>query len=290
MTVRAERLSDRGIIRISGPDAQNFLQGVITNDLKALRPGRAQYSALLTPQGKYLYDFILHLDEGSLIVECERERTGELLKRFTLYRLRAKADIQDISEERAVWWSPEAEVAPGKDRNMDDARAFADPRLAALGTRIYAAADWRPDETIADGTYRKTRIGLGVGEGTDDMIPDKTLALEANLDALNGLSFTKGCFVGQEIAARMRYRGKVRKRLLPVSLEGEAQSGAEIVTREGRKNAGDLRSTADGRGVALLRIERLEDAPFQTESGALVHPGIPDWLRDKVAQKDQTGN
>jgi len=191
-------LIDRALIRLSGADVRGFLQGLVTNDMDALAPEQPLWAALLSAQGKALFDFILWADGDDVLVDCEREAAGDLARRLTLYRLR-----RPISIERepilCVHWSPEG---------------TGDPRLAALGRRWLA-----PAEGPAAEGWLEHRLRLGVTEGIAELGSDKTLWLECNAAELNGVSFDKGCYVGQENTARMNWRQKVNRRLVVVPAE-----------------------------------------------------------------------
>ncbi len=197
-------LVDRALIRLSGEDVRDFLQGLVTNDLGRLAPERPLWAGLLSAQGKALFDFILwdakDNDGGKVVlVDCEREAAGDLARRLTLYRLRRPIAI-DREEQLCVHWSPGGEGVP-------------DPRLAALGRRWLGEAEGEPGAAEA---WREHRLRLGVTEGKAELGQDKTLWLECNAAELNGVSFTKGCYVGQENTARMNYRNKVNRRLVVV--------------------------------------------------------------------------
>lgn len=192
----ATTLIDRALIRVSGEDVRGFLQGLITNDVSLLAKGRPLWAGLLTAQGKALFDFILWSDGEDVLIDCEREAAADLAKRLTLYRLRRPITI-DREEGLCVHWSPDGSGVP-------------DPRLAELGHRWLA-----PASEAAEGWLRH-RLSLGVTEGRAELGSDKTLWLECNAAELNGVSFTKGCYVGQENTARMNYRSKVNRRLVVV--------------------------------------------------------------------------
>jgi folate-binding protein YgfZ len=194
----ATTLIDRALLRISGEDVRGFLNGLVTNDLNALAPGNPLWAGLLTAQGKALFDFLLWADGEDVLVDCEASEADALARRLTLYRLRRPIKIAR-EEALAVHWSL-------------DGSGPHDPRLAALGPRRLASAD-----EAATG-WLEHRLSLGVTEGVAELGSDKTLWLEANAAELNGVSFTKGCYVGQENTARMNYRSKVNRRLVVVPL------------------------------------------------------------------------
>ncbi|HEY0043657.1 MAG TPA: folate-binding protein [Allosphingosinicella sp.] len=200
----ATTLIDRALLRLSGEDVTGFLQGLITNDAAALAPVHPVWAGLLTPQGKALFDFILWADGADVLIDCEAEAAGDLQKRLTLYRLRRKIVIAP-EEGLAVHWAAEGE------------EGVPDPRVSALGRRWLAPADEPAQGWI------EHRLRLGVTEGRAELGSDKTLWLECNAAELNGVSFTKGCYVGQENTARMNYRSKVNRRLVvaPAGAPGE---------------------------------------------------------------------
>lgn len=198
----ATTLTDRALMRLSGEDVRGFLQGLVTNDLTLLAPDRPLWAGLLTPQGKALFDFILWQDGDGVLIDCERDIADALAKRLSLYRLR-KAIVIARDDALAVHWAIEAD-------------APVDPRLPALGKR------WIAPPGAAAGSWRAHRLSLGVTEGLAELGSDKTLWLECNAEELGGVSFTKGCYVGQENTARMHHRSKVGRRLVvvPTTLEG----------------------------------------------------------------------
>jgi hypothetical protein len=190
-------LADRALIRLSGEDVRGFLQGLVTNDTALLAPDRPLWAGLLTAQGKALFDFILWADGDDVLIDCEAEAADELARRLTLYRLRRKIAIAR-EEALAVHWSKDGEAG------------VPDPRLPELGCR------WLASRGEATEGWLAHRLSLGVAEGRDELGSDKILWLEANAAELNGVSFTKGCYVGQENTARMNYRSKVNRRLVVV--------------------------------------------------------------------------
>lgn len=266
-------LDHRACLRLTGPDVRPFLQGLITQDIDLLDQAPAIYAAMLTPQGKYLFDFFLvRGGDSAILLETEAARLPQLMQRLTMYRLRAKVEIADISASRRV-------LAGWGGSPMPDG-GFADPRLPGLGWRLIAAAG---TDTAADATaddYDRHRLALGVPDASRDIEIEKTLILEANIDALGGVSFKKGCYVGQELTARMKHRGNIRRRLLPVRAEGSLPPPGTALTADGRA-VGELRSGQDGHAMALIRLEDLDKAPFRAE-GARITPVIPDWLAGHI--------
>ncbi len=194
----ATTLVERALIRLSGEDVRGFLQGLVTNDMAALTPETPLWAGLLSAQGKALFDFLLWADGADVLVDCERDAAGDLARRLTLYRLRRPIGIER-EPELCVHWSPDGDAgAP-------------DPRLPGLGRRWLAA-----DGAGADESWRRHRLALGVTEGVAELGADKILWLECNAAELNGVSFGKGCYVGQENTARMNWRNKVNRRLVVV--------------------------------------------------------------------------
>ncbi|MEW4468634.1 folate-binding protein [Parasphingorhabdus sp. JC815] len=205
------RLNDRAVIRIStndeNEDSRDFLQGLVTQDMQIVQPGAPQWAALLTAQGKVLFDFFLWADGDDILIDCEKHHVEALEKRLKLYRLRRKIGI-GIDGDYTVHWAREATDKP------------ADPRLSELGYRwLEDTQEDGQNENGVDAAYKAHRLSLGVTEGQDELGSDKILWLECNADELNGVSFTKGCYVGQENTARMNYRQKINRRMVVVPLE-----------------------------------------------------------------------
>ena len=249
------RLSDRGILRLAGPDTVDFLQALVSNDVSGIAPGSARYATLLTPQGKFLHDFFVVAApeaEGALLIDCERSRIDDLKRRLTLYRLRSKVTIEDRSDDWIVLAAPDGGL-------VDDLGVIvADPRHPALGQRLYwPASEQLPVEPADAAPWDARRIALGVPDGSRDMIVDKTILLEARIDAFHGIDFRKGCYVGQEITARSRYRGTVRKKLFPCRVDGPLPASGTPVT-VGHSEVGEVRSGMGDRAIVLLRLERPE--------------------------------
>ena len=279
-------LTDRALIRIAGEDARQFLQDLISNDIEKLGPATAIHAALLTPQGKYLHDFFAFEHATAILLDCEADRRDDLMRRLKRYRLRLKIDIEDNDELSAF-----ALTGDGV-REMAGPFAggivYADPRLAELGARAAfpeggaAALDAGGFQPMARDDYERLRIGQGVPDGSRDLVVEKALLLESGFEELAGVDFDKGCYVGQEVTARMKYRGLVRKRLLPVEIDGPAPEPGTAVVR-GESTVGELRTSIGGRGLALLRLEDVERAAageVRLSAGdARINPLKPDWLR-----------
>lgn len=294
-------LPDRAVLTVSGADRVTFLQGLVSNDVAQAAPDRALFAALLTPQGKFLYDFILADAGEALWLDGEAARLPDLRKRLSLYKLRSKVGLEEAGDGLAVvalWGEGAAErlglpVDPGAARALEGGLACIDPRLPALGARaILPAATVRTALTglgfaeVAADAYDAHRLALGVPDGSRDLEVEKATLLEGNYDALNAISWSKGCYMGQELTARTRYRGLLKKRLFPVTLtDGPLPEPGTPVLQDGRE-VGTLRSGRDGRALALLRleaVERAEEAPL-TAGPARLHPIRPDWLATEAAE------
>lgn len=266
----AAHLEDRAIIAVSGDEARGFLQGLITNDVEKIAPGRAIYAALLTPQGKILHDFLIAEGDGALLMDCALTSRDALIKRLSMYKLRAKVAIEP-REQLAV-------MTGLTGRPALRGNTFDDPRHADLGTRSIGARAEMPANVLTAAEYHRRRLDLGIPEGAD-FGSDKMFALDAGLGELHGVSFTKGCYIGQELTARMKHRGTARKRLLTVSSEMPLPpSGTALKT--GGREVGEITSTYGARGFASVRLDRLAEAgadPIEAD-GTRVTVTVPAWL------------
>lgn len=230
---------NRSVIRVGGEDRESFLQALVTNDLGKLNEGLV-YSALLTPQGKYLADFFLVPDPDAILIDVDEALAPDLFRRLTLYRLRAKVTVEAI----------DMPVARGLGDVPDT--AFADPRDAELGWRQYGT---KP-ASAAGIDWTALRVAHAIPEPGSELIPEESYILEFDFDRLNGVDFKKGCFVGQEIVARMRHKTTLRKGLRRVAIDGAAVPGTEITT--GGKVAGRLCTRSGDAALAYLRFDRAE--------------------------------
>jgi folate-binding protein YgfZ len=265
--MKADVLEDRRIIVLSGPEARPFLQGLITNDIEKLGPGRALYTALLTPQGKILFDFLIAEGDGALMLDCHRDVRDALVKRLSMYRLRAKVEIEP-RDQLSVYAGAVGE------RGM----SFTDPRLPALGERTIGASAEMPSAVPGAAAYLERRLEIGVPEASD-FGSDKMFALDADLDELHAVDFEKGCYVGQELTARMKHRGTARKRLLPVVTEDDSPLLSGDISVTGRP-IGEVVSVHGSRGYALIRLDKLEEAAAGTflAGEKSVRIAKPAWL------------
>lgn len=242
---KPELLPNRAVIRLSGEDRLTFLQGIVTQDMDRLREAPAVFSALLTPQGKILFDFFIVKAGDALLIDCDWDAAPALLKRLTLYKLRAKVVLEIDPSLKAIA-SAEA---------LNEGLAFPDPRTPALGWRALAT------ETAAsgEGGYDRRRIAAGAPEFGKDFASDEMFLTDVNYDALNAVSYKKGCFVGQEVSSRMKRKGEVRRRTLIAEFEGPAPAkGAAVMA--GGSTLGEIMSGADGIALAAIRLDRWEKA------------------------------
>ena len=289
-------LPDRAIIRVSGPDRVSFLQGLVSNNIEKITADHSGYGALLTPQGKFLFDFFVYQqDEDSLLIECERgedgARAAELFKKLRMYKLRAKAELTDVSESYDViavfgdgaLAALDLPDTPGATAPLADGIKAVDPRLSAMGARVLlpknelaqlaAIGATESDEK----TYHQHRVLLGLPNGSEEMEIDRAILLENGFEELGGVDFKKGCYMGQELTARTKYRGLVRKRLLPITITGPAPEIGTLIMN-GDKEAGTIRSIHGDAGLALIRLERIGDDADLTAGDAKISVSIPDWV------------
>ncbi len=255
-------LPRRGVISLTGPDAVDFLDNLVTNDLTGMAAGEARFAGLLTPQGKILYEFFALRTEEGWLLDTLADRISDLIKRLTLYKLRAKIVLADVSDQYrvAAAWGP---TAPD---TVDGGWSYVDPRHADLGWRLIVprgALASLPGEVMPEGVHNARRVMLGVAEGGHDYALGDTFPHEANYDRLHGVSFTKGCFVGQEVVSRMQNRTLVRKRVTMITGTEPLATGAEV--RLGAAALGTVGSVAGPHGLALLRIDRAAEAADKGE-------------------------
>jgi len=270
------QLTNRGILRIGGEHRHVFLQGLISNDINLCTADHALYATLLTPQGKFLHDMFVTDGGDHFLIDCERDRVDDLLKRLMAFKLRAKVTFENVTDRFDVWatWGHAIPTKP---------HWHEDPRFPALGVRGIVGKGQPVEGQYADLTaYDKHRLVLGVPDGSRDMLVEKSTLLECNVDLLNGISWTKGCYMGQELTARMHYRALVKKRLFPFRLIGEAPAPGSRLTFN-HEDVGEMRSSCDGFGLALVNIEKAQAAiaegiTFAYEDTKL-NPYQPEWLR-----------
>lgn len=261
------RLPERGVVAVGGDDRVAFLQGLVSNDVAEAAPGRCIWAALLTPQGKWLADFFIFADGDRLLLDCEQSQVTMLVQRLSRYRLRMNVSLT-FEPEMAVYvaWGGAAEVS---------GLAAPDPRLPGFATRILSAAPLPTSATEAD--WDLYRLQAGLPDGSRDLEPDRTVLLEAGFDELNGVSWSKGCYMGQELTARTKYRGLVKRRLVPVAIDGKVPDAGTPVLRDGVE-VGSMRSARDGFGLAVLRLDTLEAGALRC-GDAVLTPRLPSWMR-----------
>lgn len=247
------RLEDRAIITVSGADSETFLQNIVTSDLDALAPAQAQPSALLSPQGKILFDFLVsRQDDRSHRIECRAEIADDLLRRLMLYKMRAKAEITKQDQSTVlVTWQEESDASQTDSPGLRDMR-FRSPLDVR---RLY-----EPIGPVADGSdWTAFRIRNGVAESGSDYALGEAFPHDVLLDELGGVGFRKGCYVGQEVVSRMQHRGTARRRVLIVEGENDLPAAGADITAGGR-GIGTLGSTAEQSGLAIVRIDRVKEA------------------------------
>jgi len=283
--MKAALLPDRGVVKVAGEDARNFLHGLVSANMLTLAPGAARFCALLSPQGKIFADFIIveapTREGGGFFLDVPGDLANPLVDKLNLYKLRSRVVIENLSEILGVLalWDGARTTAIGL--------AYPDPRLPALGLRVML-----PPHRVADAAselgaicveaseYEAHRIALGIPRGGADFKYGDAFPHETDMDQLGGVDFAKGCYVGQEVVSRMEHRGIARTRVLPIRYQGPApQSGEPIMS--GQRQIGSMGSASGGLGLALLRIDRMADAlrdgePFLA-AGITVEPLKPDW-------------
>ena len=278
-------LEDRGVVSVDGPEAGPFLQGLISNDIERVTDARGIYAALLTPQGKFLHDFFVLRRGAGYLLDCEGQRTGDLGRRLMAYRLRADVGLADATEDFrviALFGGDGGDSAFDLPAGEGGATPCAggtlmrDPRGRALGLRavlpVGAGLGFLEQAGYARGSqadYERHRIAMGAPDGSRDMEVGRATLMECGFEALNGVDFEKGCYVGQELTARTKHRGLVRRRLARVALEGPLPpAGTPIVA--GEREVGEIRSGLGAAALAVLRLERIAAA---TEAGTPLTAG-----------------
>jgi folate-binding protein YgfZ len=285
--MKAALLLDRGVVKVAGEGARNFLHGLVTADMLDLKPGVARFCALLTPQGKIIADFLAveapAADGGGFFLDLSRDLAVPLINKLNLYKLRAKVVAENLSDTLGVLaaWPGAGSTGYGL--------SYADPRLPALGLRTMlpphlaaAAMAELGAERVEPSAYEAHRIALGVPQGGADYAYGVAFPHEADMDQFGGVDFTKGCYVGQEVVSRIEHRGIARSRAVPVTYEGDAPESGVAVTAGGH-TLGTMGSAAGGRGIALLRLDRVAEAFARGEPLLAGERPIrlvkPDWAR-----------
>jgi folate-binding protein YgfZ len=269
-------LPARAVLAVEGTDRVAFLQGLVSNDVALVTPGTCVWAALLTAQGKYLADFFIVSDGTRLLLDCQRDQAAMLTTKLSRYRLRANVAIAETTLHVSAAWNGAPTPGP-------DTIAAPDPRLPDAGWRILSETPH--DATATETDYDTHRLLLGLPDGTRDSEPEKTVLLEANFDELSGISWTKGCYMGQELTARTRYRGLLKRRLVPVTADAALPPPGTPLLHEGRE-IGTMRSSCETLGLAVLRLDHLHGA-IHTDTGTL-QARIPPWMHlpDPAGPKD----
>jgi folate-binding protein YgfZ len=284
--MKAAFLTDRGVVKVSGADARDFLNGLVTTDVTLLRPGLGRFGALLTPQGKISADFLITEAPaghgGGFLIDCPRPLAQNLADKLGFYKLRAKVEIENLSDSIGVLAVWDGEPSPKPDL------AFADPRRDGLGWRILVpeelaqkTADLIGAETVDPSVYEEHRVAAGVPRGGLDFMYGDAFPHETNMDRLRGVDFDKGCYVGQEVVSRMQHRGTARTRTVRVVLEDFSPEPGTVILA-GDKSVGTMGSTAGRNGLALIRVDRAADAVAAgtplTSGGLAIRFADPDEL------------
>lgn len=287
-------LPQRGLLEVSGPEASDFLQALVSQDVTKVSQSQSLWSAFLTPQGKYLHDFLLiRGSEGSFLLDTEADRLPDLLKRLTRYRLRRQVVFEQrtdlcvfalITQGQADFVGRGERV--GATERMGEVIRLVDPRHAGLGVRVILprtqSADFKAQQAgLVPGLrrdYDDRRLCLGVPEGTGDLQPEKSLLLENGFDELGAIDWAKGCFIGQELTARTRYRALLKKRLVPVvSRDGASLERGLSVTCEGEK-VGTIMSVCEARALALVRLRAIQSPAELFARDHSLSLCLPDWM------------
>jgi folate-binding protein YgfZ len=275
-------LRHRSVIAVSGADRVEFLQGLISNDTTKVAPRHAIWAALLTPQGRFLNDmFVADGGGDTLLLETERERAAALARKLSMYTLRSKVKVEDRSAslEVAAVFGADAGRAVGLEQTV----SFADPRLPEMGVRLIAKTGEAAALLSSHGfvpameaDYDALRLSLGVPDGSRDLTPEKALLLESGFDELHGVDWKKGCYMGQELTARTKYRGLVKKRLFPVRLDGPLPAPGTAIQANG-EDVGEIRSGSGNRAIAMLRLDAAHGA--LTAENTRIVAEIPAWMK-----------
>ncbi len=262
MSARIALLDARGVVAIGGPDRAEFLQGLITNDVGKITEKSAIYAALLTAQGRFLHDFFLVSSGDSWLLDGEAARIPDLIRRLTIYRLRSKVTLTP---------RPDLAVCAVFDGEppLNLGISFVDPRNPALGFRMIVPRENAAALVDADAAdYDRLRLALGVPDGARDLVPEKSLPMESGFDTLNGIDWNKGCYIGQELTARMKYRALAKKQLMPVSVTGPMPPPGTAIMA-GDDEVGEMRSGRDGVAIAILRFDAV-DKPLQAGDAGIM--------------------
>ena len=283
-------LETRGVLQITGDDAHIFLQGLITNNIEWVTSKRSIYACLLTPQGKYLYDFFISAVSGGFLLDIHRASRGAMLQTLKRYKLRSKVELQDVSDSYRVVAFPEKDAIAALGLQQDAGNAsftgggvfYVDPRYAPLGVRAILSHDTNIPDGFLLGElsgYEALRVKCGVPDGVKDMVSEKDFPMQFGFDALHAIDFNKGCYVGQEVTARTKHRGGIRKMPVKVTASQSLPECGSTLTIED-KIIGTLLSSSGNLGIAQIQKEAWEKYPEHKAScsGIDVELKLPDWL------------
>lgn len=268
-------LPDRSILAVKGPEARDFLQGIITNDIRKLEEGKPLFTAMLTPQGKFLFEFFLIAYQDYLLIEIDRDRLQDLIARLTMYRLRAKVEF-----EEQIQWAVAAIWDDYRVKSVDYGIIYPDPRAYKMGKRlIYSRGNSTiPEEvTTHPAMHDRHRIDRGVPEGGKDLIVEKSFPLEFGYDRMDIIDFNKGCYVGQEVTARTKHRGTLHKYVHCVEGDGPLPPAGTPILSNAR-SIGEMCSSNGKYGFALVRTADAAAAKFLTANDVPVRMKLPHWF------------
>ncbi|UJR15282.1 hypothetical protein I4U23_002235 [Adineta vaga] len=300
-------LNNRALIQVHGDDTSKFLQGLITNDIEFLKTTNALYSMLLNARGRILYDMIIYnhqINKSSYLIEISQNATADFLRLLRMYKLRKQVNIEDVTQKYQIWslLSSRKEFVS----TIDDFRETlnfktrqgliigqSDPRHASLGIRLITERQTQVTDLIDSCTvsndlsvYKRWLYRHGIAEGTEDIPPGECIPLEYNIVFLNGVSFSKGCYIGQELVARTHHTGVIRKRLMPVQIENYEElsksfdtkaNDLTIINEETKRRAGKLRTSIEQDGIALIRLSEWKNPLRIQNADVSIKPSIPNW-------------
>ena len=284
-------LPHRALVSVQGVDRFSFLQGMISNDVRHLERGDAMWAAFLTPQGKFLHEFFAVPHGDAILLECERDRRTDLITRLSRYRLRAKVTLApDDTLVVGVAWGADAAArlktteTLGAVTQLGAGTLYTDPRVAGAGVRFALPADHMGAflqklglQVAPESAYDTHRMTLGLPDGSRDLEVEKALLLENGFAELHGVDFDKGCYIGQELTARTHYRALIKKRLMPVVIDGEVPAPGAPLTANGA-DAGEIRSVSGSRGLALVRLDAWRSGSALESGHAKITPQPPAWM------------
>jgi folate-binding protein YgfZ len=266
------QLKSRAVLRVSGKDSVSFLQNLISQDMKEVVAGKPIFSALLTPQGKYLYDFFVIPEENVFLLDVEAERAKDLITTLTRFRIRGDVTFENLSDTHHVFamWDGEG-------------IGYADPRHPALGTRLILPDGRMPQPNADESEYKELRYSLGIAEGSHEITAGSATLLEINFDALHGVSFDKGCYMGQELTARTHYRALIKRRYMPFKFEGAAPAKGTRLLHNGFE-LGEIHAVGSEHGIGLFHLEHTKPhlgTPV-AQDGVAYTVFVPDYLEEFI--------